>query len=645
MRKKYIAFAMSLALGASMMTGCSGNTTKDTTTEKEASADTVYGQIASISDDGTITIEVGSRKEPEMKENASSATAEEESGTGTSEEQKESEPSEKGMSILDLTGETMEISIGEDTTITRETMGGPGAGGQPPSGAPSGNQQGNPPEGQPPSGAPSGNQQGNPPEGQPPSGAPSGNQQGNPPQETEELTADDLSEGDVISVTTDNEGNVSSITLLFSRMGSGAQGNMGPGPGQSAGVDSYDSVTEYKEDTETDGVTYESTGTDENAVLVSGGASVTLNNATVTRNSSDSTGGDNSSFYGVGAAILTTEGTTKINNATITTDAAGGAGVFAYGDGVVYVTDSTIKTTQGTSGGIHVAGGGTLTAKNLQVETNGESSAAIRSDRGSGTMTVEGGTYTSNGTGSPAVYSTADITVKNATLTATNSEAVCIEGKNSLTLTDTDLTGDMPENEQNDCTWNVILYQSMSGDSQEGNATFTMTGGTLTAKNGGMFYTTNTESTFNLENVSINYAEENDFFLKATGNSNARGWGSAGANGADCTFTATDQEMEGDIVWDSISTLDFVMKGNSTLKGAVTNDESNAGSGGKGYCNLTVEKGSSWTVTGNSTLTKLVNHGTITDTEGNTVTVKGTDGTVYVKGSSAYVITVDSYEG
>ena len=131
-------------------------------------------------------------------------------------------------------------------------------------------------------------------------------------------------------------------------------------------------------------------------------------------------------------------------------------------------------------------------------------------------MTVNGGSYTSNGTGSPAVYSTADIMVSDATLIANGSEAVCIEGLNSLKLTNCDLTGNMQDLSQNDCTWNVILYQSMSGDSEVGNSTFSMTGGSLTAKNGGMFYTTNTESTFYLSGVDITYAKDNPFFLKCT---------------------------------------------------------------------------------------------------------------------------------
>ena len=422
------------------------------------------------------------------------------------------------------------------------------------------------------------------------------------------------------------------------------QGGPGGAPGgQSQGVDSYDAANDYTEDTTVDGETLSSDGTDENAAHISEGAKVSIKNSTITRESSDSQGGDNSSFYGVGAAVLATDGEAYVSNSTIDTDSKGAAGLFAYGDGTVYASNDTITTKQDTSGGIHAAGGGTLYAWDMTVETNGESSAAIRSDRGGGKMVVNGGTYTSNGVGSPAIYSTADIAVNNAALTANGSEAICIEGLNSIHLYDSDLTGNMSDNEQNDCTWNVILYQSMSGDSEVGNSTFEMNGGSLTAKNGGMFYTTNTESTITLSDVNITYADDSEFFLKCTGNSNQRGWGESGANGADCLFTATAQEMQGDVVWDSISQLDFYMTDGSTLTGAVTDDESNAGNGGDGYCNLYIGEGCTWTVTGDSTLTGLSNSGTIVDEKGNAVTVKGTDGTVYVEGESDYTITVNSY--
>lgn len=504
-------------------------------------------------------------------------------------------------SMLDLTDEEKEIKITDDTVIVRSSRGGM-------------------------AGGPQGN-----------GGAP------DMQQETEEISLSDISEGDTVAITYDEDGNAAKITVISMEMG-GQMGQPGGGSGSSQGVDSYDAVNAYTSDTEVDGETIASTGTDENAVNVSEGASVTLKDVTITRDSSESTGGDNSSFYGVGAAVLATDGNAYVKGGTVTTDTAGGAGLFAYNNGTVYAADTKITTKQDTSGGIHAAGGGTFYAWDLDVETNGESSAAIRSDRGGGKMVVDGGTYTSNGTGSPAIYSTADIAVNEATLAANGSEAICIEGLNSIHLYDSDLTGNMSDDSRNDCTWNVILYQSMSGDSEVGNSTFEMDGGSLNAKNGGMFYTTNTESTITLDDVDITNAEDSEFFLKCTGNANQRGWGTTGANGADCLFTAIDQTMEGNVIWDSISDLDFYMTGESTLTGAVVQDESNAGGGGDGCCNLYIGEDATWIVTGDSTVSALHCAGTIEDNEGKTVTVKGTDGTVYVKGDGSYTITVTSYE-
>ena len=597
MKKKYVAVLLGITLGLSVLSGCSSTTTKnqtETTSEsEEKSEDAVYGEVSKVDGD-TITIKTGTKKE--IKEG----------------EQPDG-------SMLELTGDKQKITVTDDTKITRQTMGGAPQGGQP-----NGDGNSQPPE------KPDGDDNNQPPE------KPDGDDNNQPPQEsTEEITLDDISKGDIIEVTLDEDGNAETIKVM-------PEG--GGGPEQSAGVDSYEAVEEYKKDTEVEGESIASTGTDENAIHVTDGAKASLKNVTVTRESEDSKGGDNSSFYGVGAAVLNTDGTAYISDSKIDTDAAGAAGVFAYGDGTVYVANTDIRTQKDTSGGIHAAGGGTLYAWDLNVETNGQSSAAIRSDRGGGKMVVDGGSYTSNGTGSPAVYSTADIAVHDATLNATGSEAVCIEGLNSLHLYDTSLTGNMSDDEQNDCTWNVILYQSMSGDSKVGNSTFEMDGGSLTAKNGGMFYTTNTESTFTLKNVDITYADDSEFFLRCTGNNNQRGWGKSGSNGADCLFTAIGQKMEGNIIWDSISQLDFYMTDGSTLKSAVVNDETYAGEGGDGYCNLYIEKGSTWTVTRDSTVSTLQCAGKIVDENGKSVPVKGSDGTVYVKGDSSYTVTVDSYK-
>ena len=482
------------------------------------------------------------------------------------------------------------------------------------------------------------------PDGQAPdgNGAPDGQAPNGSADSSETLSLSDLKEGDIVSVVLNDDGTAASITVQS--MGGGNMGGvMGAPGGQSQGVDSYTAVNTYSEDTSLDGDSIESTGTDENAVLVDSGANVSIKNATITRNSEDSTGGDNSSFYGVGAAVLATDGTASVSNSTITTDAKGGAGLFAYGDSTIYAADSTITTHQDTSGGIHAAGGGTLYAWDLNVETNGESAAAIRSDRGGGTMVVDGGTYTSNGVGSPAVYCTANIAINNATLTANGSEAVCIEGLNSLHLFDCDLSGNMSDDDQNDCTWCVIVYQSMSGDSEVGNSTFQMTGGKLSTGNGGLLYTTNTECTLTLDSVDITYAPDSEFFLRCTGNNNQRGWGQTGNNGSDCLFTAINQEMQGDVVWDSISDLDFYITDNSTLTGAIVDDETYAGNGRDGYCNVYLAEGCTWTVTGDSTVSSIESEGSIVDADGKTVSIVATDGTTYVEGDSQYTITTGSY--
>ena len=401
-------------------------------------------------------------------------------------------------------------------------------------------------------------------------------------------------------------------------------------------------MNSYDSDAALTGDTIASSGTDENAVLVTDG-SVTLDGVTVTRDSSDSTGGDSASFYGVGASVLTTGGSVTVTGSTITSTANGAAGVFAYGDGAAVVSDTVITTTGNCAGGIHAAGGGTLYAANLTVETSGGSSAAIRSDRGGGTIVVEGGSYTSHGTGSPAVYVTADISIRGAALTATGSEALCLEGRNSVTLTDCTLSGAMKDDRQNDNTWTVILYQSMSGDSEAGLGRFEMSGGELISENGGLFYTTNTQSEFVLSDVTVTAADDCEYFLRCTGNSNQRGWGAAGSNGAVCSFTAIRQAMNGDILWDSISELNLYVTEGSVLTGAVLDDESCAGIGGAGSCTMQLDASSAWIVTADSTLTNLCAEGAVTDAEGRTVSIVGIDGTVYVEGSSPLTVTVTTY--
>ena len=443
------------------------------------------------------------------------------------------------------------------------------------------------------------------------------------------VSASDVAADDILTVTFDSKGVVSTVEVvtLTSGMGGGAPSG---GFGGSSEVTQGDSANTISADGTYTDTTYTSTGDDENALRIDG-ADVTLDGITVDKSSGATSNTENGDFYGVNAALLATNGANvTITNAKVTSSAQNGNGVFSYGSGTtVNISNSTITTTADNSGGIQTTGGGTTNASDLIVTTSGNSSAAIRSDRGGGTVNVDGGSYVSNGYNSPAVYSTADITVKNATLTANNSEALVIEGKNSIVLENCDVTGNMSDtkgssSEEN--VHNVMIYQSMSGDADVGTSTFSMTGGTLTARNGDMIYVTNTHCVLTLSGVTIQNEDADGVLLRVVGNSASHGWGTAGSNGAQVEVTADGQTLTGDIVVDTISTLTMTLKNGSTFTGTISIiDNAQNGTAVSDNAVVTIESGCTWTLTGDCVITSLTNNGTI-NFNGYTITLA--DGTV-----------------
>ena len=410
-------------------------------------------------------------------------------------------------------------------------------------------------------------------------------------------------------------------------------GNMPGGFGGSDTVTQGTSATTITEGGTYSSTSYSSTGDDENALRVDG-ATVTFDSVTVDKSAGSSSNKEDGDFYGQNAALLATNGANvTIKNATVNSSAQNGNGIFSYGTGTtVNVSDSTITTTADNSGGIQTTGGGTTNAANLTVNTSGNSAAAIRSDRGGGTVVVDKGTYTSNGYNSPAVYSTADVTVSNATLTANNSESLVIEGKNSIKLNNCDVSGNMSSTEgssSDENVHNVMIYQSMSGDAEVGTSEFDMTGGSLTGNNGDMFYITNTHSIINLSNVDITNKDADAYLMRVTGNSAARGWGKAGANGAQVEFTASNQTLNGDIAVDTVSTLNMTLTDSSDFTGTINIiDNAQNGTAVDNNAVVTIDSDSTWTLTGDCTVTSLENNGTI-NFNGHTITLA--DGTVLSK--------------
>ena len=241
-------------------------------------------------------------------------------------------------------------------------------------------------------------------------------------------------------------------------------------------------------------------------------------------------------------------------------------------------------------------GGGKTTANNLTINTSGTSSAAIRSDRGGGTVTVNKGTYTMAETGSPSIYSTADIAVNNATLVSKASEGIVIEEKNKVTINNTKLTDNNTKlNGQSTTYKNIFLYQSMSGDASTGTAEFTSKNSDIVTNNGDTFYVTNTTATINLTNNKITNNDSKGNFLRAQKDS----WGNSGSNGGDVTLNMTNQEADGDIVIDSISTLNMNLKEKSLFTGKI-NSENSAKS-----IKLVLDKTSKIKLTGDSYVSSL----------------------------------------
>ena len=336
--------------------------------------------------------------------------------------------------------------------------------------------------------------------------------------------------------------------------------------------------------------------------------------------------GDEADFYGANAAIFATNGATlDLSEITVSTDGTHANGVFSYGEGTtVNISDSVIETTGNCSGGLMTTGGGTMNATNLTIHTTGNSSAAIRSDRGGGTVNVTGGSYTTDGTGSPVIYSTADITVSDAQMESTASQGVVVEGHNSVTLNNVNLTASNTTKNSDKSEWYqaVMIYQSMSGDAAEGLASFAMNGGTLTNLNGDIFFVNNTTATIDLTGAAIVNEDEDGVFLRAA----AAGWGSEGSNGGHVTMTAAQQTIDGDMIVDEVSSLNLYLTESSSYTGAINTD------GAAGDVYVEIEDGSTWSLTGDSYITSLTCGAGSINLNGYKLYVNGEE---YVEGSAS----------
>ena len=305
--------------------------------------------------------------------------------------------------------------------------------------------------------------------------------------------------------------------------------------------------------------TYTSSESDQNVFLVINGGSLKISNAEIVKTGDASTNdskrssdvSDDYNFYGINSVILVVgEGSSaEITDCTITSDCSGANAVFSTAGATANVSNVQINTTGNSSRGVYATYEGVINADHVDITTSGAHCAPIATDRGGGYVTVTNSTVQCSGDGSPCIYSTGEIKVENVVGTATGAQAAVIEGKNSITMTGCDFTVSGGNN-------GVMLYQSMSGDAADKDATaststLTMSGTTIRNNtDGAMFYITNTTSVIELNSGNTLESANGQLVNAATGR-----WGSDGSNGGNLSLNITGDSISDSITADDISSV------------------------------------------------------------------------------------------
>ena len=345
------------------------------------------------------------------------------------------------------------------------------------------------------------------------------------------------------------------------------------------------------------------TTADQNAFIGKNKAVIDIENSVFDK-TGDTTSDDNSNFRGQNAVVLGIEGSQiNIKGSNITSNSKGSNAVFATGEGsVINVENTNIHTKSDSSRGLDATYKGTVNGKNLTITTEGAHSATLATDRGEGTINAEAAKLTTSGEGSPVIYSTGNIIVNNVNGIANNSEIGVVEGKNSITLTNSNVTGYKDNG--------FMLYQSFSGDAESGIARLKAENNTLTTHATGAFlYVNNTTAEVDLSNNAISMPNTSTL-VKAAADSR---WGKTGENGGHLTLRTSNQELSGNIMADSISTIALDMTNGSSLVGAVNTDNTAK------EVTVKLSKDSNWILTGDSYIKSLNNE----DTTGSNIQLNG----------------------
>lgn len=429
-----------------------------------------------------------------------------------------------------------------------------------------------------------------------------------------------------------------------------------PGNGSGGGADTtsfdysgdYDGtlIADSEEKTSSDKV--ESTESLKCAALIDNDGKLTLNGATLVK-SGDSNDGDKCNFYGVNS-ILTAVGEDSIayvTGSSLTSTSEGSNGMFATDGAEIYASGSSISTSKGNSRGLDATYSGEIYTNGMNISTNGNHCAALATDRGGGIVYTNGSSLKTGGSGSPLLYSTGTVAITGTTGKSTGSQIAGMEGLNTISIDSSELKSTVAGKTASDpIADGIIIYQSTSGDAESTTgerAKFQSRKSTLSSsiESGSMFYLTNTSADIYLEDNEIDFDSSNAALLTAMSN-DSNNWGKSGSSGADVTLTGCNQELEGEVKTDTISSAKLYLINGTKWTGSTKTDSNSSSDKSGDTVSVSIDEMSTWEVTKSCRVNALeVSSGAkIVDGDGNDVEILGQNGVVLRAGKSNVTVTV-----
>ncbi|MBQ6970815.1 MAG: alpha/beta hydrolase fold domain-containing protein [Synergistaceae bacterium] len=331
-------------------------------------------------------------------------------------------------------------------------------------------------------------------------------------------------------------------------------------------------------------------------------------------------GDEDSDSDGSNAAILANDSAVlTLRDSLVLSSGDHAHGVLSLGEGTsVVVSECVILTAGGNSSGVMTYGGGTATLVHITAETSGASSPAVHVTKKGGYIMAERGRFATSGTDSPAVLSEGVISISDAKIEASRSQAVVVDGKSSVALVNCNVSSNSESA--------VMLYRQSAGNPVTNTGAFSATDGEITCAGGDLFYVTNAAATIELNGTEIT-ALDGGAFLRAE----ASEFGTAGSNGGQVDLKLTNQQANGDIYADGVSDLNLYLAEESYFEGTVNKD----GTSARIFVSVFNSK---WKLTGDSHIDSL-------SCEENSITLNGytlyVDGKAYTAGTESTGTAID----